>query len=96
MPELPEVRAHAERLEAAYAGAPLGQFRALSFTALKTFAPSPDDAVGRPLTYVATRGKLLLLQFAPITFVVHLMQGGRLKPEGKQVLAATLFAHGPA
>lgn len=84
MPELPEVRAHAERLTDAYASTPLEQFRALSFTALKTFAPPPDDAVGNELVGVRTRGKLLVLDFAPVSFVVHLMQGGRLRPDEKQ------------
>ena len=42
MPELPEVRAHAERLDAAFAGVSLEKFTALSFHALKTFDPSPE------------------------------------------------------
>ncbi|HEX7095541.1 MAG TPA: DNA-formamidopyrimidine glycosylase family protein [Acidimicrobiales bacterium] len=84
MPELPEVRAHAERLTAVYAGATLERVQALSFTALKTVMPPPDAAVGNELVRVTTRGKLLLLDFAPITFVVHLMQGGRLRPDEKQ------------
>jgi formamidopyrimidine-DNA glycosylase len=84
MPELPEVRAHAERLTADFAGARLDAFRALSFTALKTFAPPPEAAVGTALERVATRGKALLLAFEHHTFAVHLMQGGRLKPDPKQ------------
>jgi formamidopyrimidine-DNA glycosylase len=84
MPELPEVRAHAERLTEAFAGARLEAFRALSFTALKTYAPPPEAAVGTALVRVATRGKALLLVFEHQTFVVHLMQGGRLKPDPKQ------------
>lgn len=81
MPELPEVQAHAERLEAGYAGAALVAFEPLSFTALKTFDPPPDAARGRPLEAVGRRGKLLLLGFGDLTFVVHLMQGGRLRPD---------------
>lgn len=84
MPELPEVRAHAERLTADYAGARLEAFRALSFTALKTFDPPPEAAVGTALVGVATRGKALLLGFERHTFVIHLMQGGRLKLDPKQ------------
>ena len=45
MPELPEVQAHAERLTSAFAGAELAAFTPLSFTALKTALPRPDDAV---------------------------------------------------
>ena len=34
--------------------------------------------------FVGRRGKHLLLDFGELTFVVHLMQGGRLKPDEKQ------------
>ena len=34
--------------------------------------------------FVGRRGKHLLLDFGELTFVVHLMQGGRLKPDDKQ------------
>ena len=83
MPELPEIRAHAERLTDAYAGATLERFTPLSFTALKTFSPAPEEAVGRALDAVGARGKHLLLGFGDLTFVVHLMQGGRLRAEPK-------------
>ena len=84
MPEIPEIRAHAERLETLAAGEVLKRFEPLSFTALKTASPSPNDAVGWPLRSVGQRAKFLLLRFAPpagdgLTFVVHLMQGGRLR-----------------
>lgn len=84
MPELPEVRAHAERLDAAFAGTALAGFRPISFTALKTFSPAPEVAVDAPLAYAGQRGKHLLLDFGVATFVVHLMQGGRLRPDEKQ------------
>jgi formamidopyrimidine-DNA glycosylase len=84
MPELPEVRAHAERLDADLAGAILAGFRPISFTALKTFSPAPEAAVGHPLAAVRQRGKHLLLDHDGVAFVVHLMQGGRLKPDDKQ------------
>lgn len=84
MPELPEIQAHAERLTAAFAGATLERFTPLAFTALKTAAPPPDEAYGQELVAVGRRGKHLLLDFGGITFVVHLMQGGRLKPDEKQ------------
>lgn len=79
MPELPEVQAHAERLTERLAGARLVRFEPLSFTALKTFAPAPEAAVGRVLDGVSRRGKHLVLRFADMSFVVHLMQGGRLR-----------------
>ena len=84
MPELPEVRAHAERLDGAFAGTALAGFRPITFTALKTYAPAPEVAIEAPLAYVGQRGKHLLLDFGVATFVVHLMQGGRLRPDEKQ------------
>lgn len=83
MPELPEVQAHAERLERAYAGAVLARFEPLTFTALKTFDPRPESAVGATVASVGRRGKYLLLDLGDTTFVVHLMQGGRLVADPK-------------
>ena len=102
MPELPEIQAHAERLTEQFAGCTLQKFVPLTFTALKTATPAPSDAYGLPLVDVGRRGKHLLLRFEPVTFVVHLMQGGRLlvdekqsaKPRGGQ--ARFVFDDGPA
>jgi formamidopyrimidine-DNA glycosylase len=102
VPELPEVQAHAERLSAGFAGQALRRFVPLTFTALKTVVPAPDEAYGLLLVEVGRRGKYLLVTFEPVTFVVHLMQGGRLlvdtkqaaKPRGGQ--ARFVFADGPA
>ena len=84
MPELPEVQAHAERLTDEFAGRILQRFRPIKFTALKTALPAPDEAYGQPLVGVGRRGKYLLLEFEPVHFAVHLMQGGRLLPDAKQ------------
>jgi formamidopyrimidine-DNA glycosylase len=84
LPELPEIQAHAERLDAAFADAALERFTPLAFTALKTAVPGPEAAYGHQLVFVGRRGKHLLLDFGVVTFVVHLMQGGRLKPDDKQ------------
>jgi formamidopyrimidine-DNA glycosylase len=84
VPELPEIQAHAERLDAAFATATLERFTPLTFTALKTVAPAPEAAYGHELVFVGRRGKHLLLDFGELTFVVHLMQGGRLKPDERQ------------
>lgn len=98
MPELPEVQAHVERLDTDFAGQTLGAFRLLSFSALKTVQPSPDEAVGMSLLGFGRRGKLLLAHFgepgdvgttepaesSKFTFVIHLMQAGRLVPDDKQ------------
>lgn len=101
MPEMPEVQAHAERLTDQFAGRCLKAFRPLTFTALKTATPAADDAYGLPLQRVGRRGKFLLVTFEPVTFVIHLMQGGRLlldqkhsaRPRGGQ--ARFLFEHQP-
>jgi formamidopyrimidine-DNA glycosylase len=84
VPELPEIQAHAERLDAAYAGVPLDRFTPLTFTALKTASPPAEAADGHELVFVGRRGKHLLLDFGEVTFVVHLMQGGRLRVDEKQ------------
>jgi formamidopyrimidine-DNA glycosylase len=84
VPELPEIQAHAERLHAAFGGAALERFTPLSFSVLKTAVPAPEGAYGCELVAVGRRGKHLLLDFGELTFVVHLMQGGRLKPDEKQ------------
>lgn len=107
MPELPEVKAHAERLDRDFAGAVLQRFELLSFTAQKTATPEPATAAGMELLGVTNRGKFLLMSFGSptaassptsnspatsdsparadtaLTFVVHLMQGGRLVPDDK-------------
>jgi formamidopyrimidine-DNA glycosylase len=84
MPEMPELQAHAERLTDDFAGTALERFTPLAFTALKTAVPGPEVAHGHPLEGVGRRGKHLLLRFAPATYVVHLMQGGRLRVDEKQ------------
>jgi formamidopyrimidine-DNA glycosylase len=102
MPEMPEVQAHAERLTEQFAGRVLTSFRPITFTALKTALPAPDDAYGAALRRVGRRGKYLLLEFEPVTFAVHLMQGGRLLVDDKQALkprggqARFVFDEGPA
>jgi formamidopyrimidine-DNA glycosylase len=102
LPELPEVQAHAERLTDQFAGRELKKFVPLTFTALKTAVPRPDAAYGLSLESVGRRGKYLLLHFQTVTFVVHLMQGGRLLVDEKQSAkprngqARFVFADGPA
>ncbi|GJM37752.1 MAG: putative formamidopyrimidine-DNA glycosylase [Acidimicrobiales bacterium] len=102
MPELPEITAHAERLADNWMGAELTAFRPLHLTALKTYAPQPKEAYGRALTGTGHRGKYLYLHFDELTFVIHLMQGGRLRPDPKQSkkprggMARWVFADGGA
>ena len=63
MPELPEMQALAERLEAAAGGRTLESVEPLGFAALKTYAPAPDELVGRKLEGVGRRAKYVLLRF---------------------------------
>ncbi len=84
MPEIGEIRAHAERLETSFAGRTLAGFRPITFYVLKTFSPDPSLAHGQTLNSVSTRGKYLRMYFDDVVFVVHLMQGGRLRPDEKQ------------
>ena len=83
MPEMPEIEAHAERLAHEYVGRIFSKLHPFNFTALKTAVPPPDEADGKPLRAVRRRGKYLLLEFEPITLVIHLLQGGRLAPDTK-------------
>ena len=83
MPELPEIRVHAERLTASHAGHILQVFQVLSFTALKTAGVDPLAAVSQPLERVDTRAKTLILRFGATSHLIHLMQGGRVSPDAK-------------
>jgi len=102
MPELPEVAAHATRLDSSFVGQRLVRFDALSFTALKTADVDPARAYGSAVTSITSRAKYLILSFGGISFIVHLMQGGRLTPDDKLsakprgALARWRFEDGPA
>ncbi len=78
MPELPEVQALAERLDALFAGAEFQEARPLQFSALKTFEPPPESLVGSRLRGVGRRGKYLVWEFGGPRILVHLSQGGRV------------------
>ena len=101
MPELPEVRAHAERITGWLAGVAVERVEPLSFTALKSAAPL-DAVKGRALDRVDQRGKYLLMRFGDLTAVTHLMQGGRLRLDDKRAkrprggLVRWVFADGRA
>ena len=81
MPELPEVRALAERLHEAEAGGVLHRIDLLQFSALKTFEPRLDSLAGRALGSVGTRGKYLVFDLDGPRLLVHLSQGGRVDLE---------------
>ncbi len=85
MPEMPEIQAHSERMAAKLVGLKLAKFELLNFAGLKTFSPPPDGAVGHTVGTIGRRAKYLLIRFGNgHTHVIHLMQGGRLRPDPKQ------------
>ena len=81
MPELPEVQALAERLDAAVADARFAGVAVLQFSSLKTVSPRPDSLVGATLERVGRRGKFLVFELAGSRLLVHLSQGGRIDVE---------------
>ncbi len=81
MPELPEIQALAERLDASLAGSALERIDVLHFAALKTVSPRPSDLAGRTLGGVGRRGKFLLFHLGGPRIAVHLSQGGRVEVE---------------
>jgi formamidopyrimidine-DNA glycosylase len=82
VPELPEMQALAERLDARLAGMTLRRADLLGFSSLKTYDPSPDSLKGATLRSVGRRAKYLVWTFDTGTRVVlHLSQAGRLDIE---------------
>jgi formamidopyrimidine-DNA glycosylase len=104
VPELPEMQALSERLNALLVGATLERADLLGFSSLKTYAPTPDSLVGHRLLSVGRRAKYLVFTFDDDNrIVVHLSQAGRLdiedppkktKPRGS--VARLTFTTAPA
>jgi formamidopyrimidine-DNA glycosylase len=81
VPELPEVQALAERLDALLAGARFAGADILQFSAVKTFDPPPEILKGRTLVSVGRRAKYLIFDFGGERLLLHLSQGGRIDIE---------------
>jgi formamidopyrimidine-DNA glycosylase len=82
VPELPEVRALAERLHEVIAGAPFERADVLQFSSLKTYAPRPDELRGAVVEHVTSYGKYTLVTFEDgRRMVIHTSQGGRVDVE---------------
>lgn len=80
MPELPEIKAEAYRLDQRLSGGKLKKIIPIKFTVLKTYKPSPNTFNDSKLESVTSRGKYIIFNFDhDLHAVVHLMQGGRLK-----------------
>ena len=82
MPELPEMQALAERLATVLAGSELTALDQLQFSSLKTYAPRPEELIGRQVKEVGRRGKFLVICLDQgYRLLVHLSQGGRVDVE---------------
>ena len=82
MPELPQMQALAERLDAAVAGATIERVELLGFSGLKTVVPPGEGLASEQLSGVGRRGKYLVLSLGSGRRVlIHLSQAGRLDIE---------------
>ncbi len=82
MPELPEIRALAERLDEVAAGASIAGADILQFSSLKTFAPRPAELEGAVVGSVGSLGKYVVVRLeGGRRLLVHLSQGGRVDVE---------------
>jgi formamidopyrimidine-DNA glycosylase len=81
MPELPEIQALAERLDALLRGVQLAGALPLQFSAVKTIDPPVEAFLGRRLDGIGRRGKYLVFDFDGPRLLLHLSQGGRVDIE---------------
>ena len=82
MPELPEVQPLAERLDDVLGGATVQALDLLQFSSLKTYAPRPDELLGRTIEHVGHRGKYVVIDLERgYRLLFHLSQGGRVDVE---------------
>lgn len=104
MPELPQMQALAERLDAALRGSTLEGADLLGFASLKSVSPPPDELAGRTVEGVGRRGKYALVNLTGgYRVAIHLSQAGRVdlerppkttRPRG--ALVRLHFGSGPA
>ncbi|MEP6759659.1 MAG: DNA-formamidopyrimidine glycosylase family protein [Actinomycetota bacterium] len=82
MPELPEIRGLAERLDVVMTGGVIEAADVLSFSSLKTVAPRPTDLVCATVADVASLGKYVVVTVEDgRRLAFHLSQGGRVDVE---------------
>jgi formamidopyrimidine-DNA glycosylase len=82
VPELPQMQALAERLDAALGGSRVVGVEMLGFSGLKTVMPGDQGLEGEALAGVSRRGKFLVLLLGSSRRVlVHLSQAGRVDLE---------------
>lgn len=101
MPELPDIAAYLDALDARIVGQPLIKVRLASPFLLRTVRPSVEEIEGHSVRSLRRIGKRIAIQFDNgIWMVLHLMIAGRLhwrpagaKLSGRNNLAAFDFAH---
>jgi formamidopyrimidine-DNA glycosylase len=82
MPELPEIRALADRLDEVAAGGVIAGIHQLQFSSLKTVTPRPGELVGSVVGGVSSLGKYVVWSVeGGRRLLVHLSQGGRIDVE---------------
>jgi formamidopyrimidine-DNA glycosylase len=79
---MPEILALSERLDDVLRGATLQALDMLQFSSLKTYAPRPDELLGRTIEHVGHRGKYVIVELdGGYRLLFHLSQGGRVDVE---------------
>ena len=82
MPELPEMQALSERLAEVMVGQTFAGATPISFSGLKTYAPTPESLQGSTITDVSRIGKYVVMTFeGGERMLLHLSQAGRLDVE---------------
>ena len=75
---MPEIRALSERIDEVLRGGTLRALDMLQFSSLKTYAPRPDELIGRAIEHVGYRGKFVVIDLDDgYRLLFHLSQGGR-------------------
>jgi formamidopyrimidine-DNA glycosylase len=79
---MPEILALSERLDDVLRGATIQALDMLQFSSLKTYAPRPDELLGRTIERVGHRGKYVIVDLdGGYRLLFHLSQGGRVDVE---------------
>jgi formamidopyrimidine-DNA glycosylase len=82
VPELPEMQALSERLAEVMVGQTFSGATPISFSGLKTYAPTAESLVGSTITDVSRVGKYVVMTFeGGERMLLHLSQAGRLDVE---------------
>jgi formamidopyrimidine-DNA glycosylase len=80
MPELPDIELYLHALRPRLVGHAIERIRIANPFLVRTVAPSPDAAVGRPIRELTRLGKRIVWRFeGDLFFVFHLMIAGRFQ-----------------